>query len=81
MKKINRIKPAAVLPERKKAAVYARVSRDTKRLMNSVSAQVSHYRALIQDNPQWEYAGVYADCGISGTGMAKRSEFRRMLAE
>ena len=81
MKKINRIKPAAVLPERKKAAVYARVSRDTKRLMNSVSAQVSHYRALIQDNPQWEYAGVYADCGISGTGMAKRSEFRRMLAD
>ena len=42
---------------------------------NSVSAQVSYYSALIQNNPEWEYAGVYADCGISGTGTARRSEF------
>ena len=26
-------------------------------------------------------AGVYADCGISGTDTAKRGEFRRMLAD
>ena len=52
---------------RKKVAAYARVSRDTERLMHSVSAQVSYYSALIQKNPEWEYAGVYADMGISGT--------------
>ncbi len=80
MKKVNRIEPAMpALPGRKKVAAYARVSRDTERLMNSVSAQISHYSALIQNNPEWEYAGVYADCGISGTGTAKRSEFLRML--
>ena len=62
-------------------AAYARVSRDTERLMNSVSAQVSYYSALIQNNPEWEYAGVYADCGISGTGTARRGEFLRMLAD
>ena len=80
MKKISRIEPVLpVLAGRKKVAAYARVSRDTERLMNSVSAQVSYYSAFIQNNPEWEYAGVYADCGISGTDTAKRSEFRRML--
>lgn len=82
MKKIRKIEPvSAAASGRKKAAVYARVSRETERLMNSVSAQVSYYSALIQNNPEWEYAGAYADCGISGTDTAKRSEFRRMLAD
>ena len=56
----------------------AKLERDidgiTQRLMNSVSAQVSYYSAFIQNNPEWEYAGVYADCGISGTGTARRGE-------
>ena len=82
MKKISRIEPVLpTLAGRKKVAAYARVSRDTERLMNSVSAQVSYYSAFIQNNPEWEYAGVYADCGISGTDTAKRGEFRRMLAD
>ena len=82
MKKIRKIEPALpALAGRKKVAAYARVSRDTERLMNSVSAQISHYSALIQNNPEWEYAGVYADCGISGTGTARRGEFLRMLAD
>ena len=64
MKKVNRIEPVLpVLAGRKKVAAYARVSRDTGRLMNSVSAQISHYSAFIQNNPEWEYAGVYADDG------------------
>ena len=82
MKKISRIEPVLpTLAGRKKVAAYARVSRDTERLMNSVSAQVSYYSAFIQNNPEWEYAGVYADCGISGTGTARRGEFLRMLAD
>ena len=82
MKKISRIEHAApALPKRKKVAAYARVSRDTERLMNSVSAQISYYSSLIQGKPEWEYAGVYADCGISGTDISKRDEFNRMLAD
>ena len=82
MKKISKIEPKLpAIQARKKAAAYARVSRDTERLMNSVSAQISYYSALIQNNPEWEYAGVYADCGISGTDTAKRGEFLRMLAD
>lgn len=41
--KISRIEPAVpAMPKRKKAAAYARVSRDTERLMNSVSAQINY---------------------------------------
>lgn len=49
--------------------------------MHSVSAQISYYSALIQNNPEWEYAGVYADYGISGTMMVKRYDFKRMIAD
>ena len=82
MRKISKIEPKLpVIQARKKVAAYARVSRDTERLMHSVSAQVSYYSALIQKNPEWEYAGVYADMGISGTDTSKRGEFLRMLAD
>ena len=80
MKKITKIEHSVpYAPRRKKVAAYARVSRDTENLMRSVSAQISYYSALIQSNPEWEYAGVYADRGITGTLASKRDEFLRML--
>ena len=69
------------LKQRKKVAAYARVSMESERMHHSLSAQVSYYSKLIQKNPNWEYAGVYADYGISGTGIKKRQEFRRMLED
>lgn len=66
---------------KKRVAGYARVSRNNKRLMHSISAQISYYSTLIQKNSEWEYAGVYADLGISGTNMAERSEFLKMMAD
>lgn len=77
--KITRqIKPVVT---KKRVAAYARVSEETERLHNSLSAQVSYYSDLIQKNPEWEYAGVYADEGITGTLARKRSEFQRMMAD
>ena len=67
--------------KQKKVAAYARVSMESERMHHSLSAQVSYYSSLIQKNPDWEYAGVYADYGISGTGMKKRQEFLRMLED
>lgn len=82
MAKINRMEPKShAHKKRQKAAGYARVSVDTDRLAHSLSAQVSYYSSLIQRNPEWEYAGVYADFGISGTGTAGRSEFLRLIAD
>ena len=80
MRKVSKIEPISPsLPTRKKVAAYARVSMETERLNHSLSAQVSYYSELIQANPEWEYVGVYADDGITGTKASKREEFQRML--
>ena len=42
---------------------------------------MSYYSALIQKNPEWEYAGVFADEGITGTNTKKREQFRQMVAD
>ena len=82
MRKIIRITPSTPQLQRKKRVVaYARVSMDSERLMHSLSAQVSYYSELIQKNPEWIYAGVYADEGITGTLTSKRDEFKRMLED
>ena len=79
MATVRKIEAAAPgLPARKKVAAYARISMQTERMNHSLSAQISYYSGLIQKNPQWEYAGVYADNGLSGT-KSNRAEFQRML--
>ena len=82
MKKIERIEPTVPQIKRKKrVAAYARVSMETDRLNHSLSAQISYYSQLIQKNPEWEYAGVYADSFISGTSTKNRTEFQRLIAD
>lgn len=81
MAKVTRIEPTvAALKPRKRVAAYARVSMESDRLNHSLSAQVSYYSSLIQKNPEWEFAGIFADSGISGTGIGKRTEFQKMIA-
>lgn len=80
MPKITKVEQAVPSVKRKKeVAAYARISMETERMNHSLSAQISYYSSLIQKNPDWEYAGVFADDGISGTGISKREEFRRMI--
>ncbi|MDD4511059.1 MAG: recombinase family protein, partial [Oscillospiraceae bacterium] len=80
MAKIIKIEQAVpMIQTKKKVAAYARISMESERMNHSLSAQISYYSSLIQKNPDWQYAGVFADDGVSGTGMAKRSEFRRMI--
>lgn len=82
MRKISKIeRKIPQMPSRKKVAAYARVSMETERLHHSLSAQISYYSDLIQKHPDWEYAGVYADDGISGTRAESRTEFNRLLAD
>jgi DNA invertase Pin-like site-specific DNA recombinase len=80
LKKITKIEnEIPVLPQKLKVAAYARVSKDSDEMAHSLSAQISYYSELIQKNPKWEYAGVYADYGISGTGISRRDEFKRLI--
>ena len=77
---VSRIAPIAPVHKRKRVAAYARVSSGKDAMLHSLAAQVSYYSELIQRNPQWEYAGVYADENLSGTKEA-RPEFQRMLQD
>ena len=77
---ISRIAPIAPAHKRKRVAAYARVSSGKDAMLHSLAAQVSYYSELIQRNPAWEYAGVYADENLSGTKEA-RPEFQRMLRD
>lgn len=62
-----------------RVAAYCRVSTDSDEQATSYEAQVEHYTEYIQKNPDWEFAGIYADDGISGTNTKKREEFNRMI--
>lgn len=77
--KIEQHPPA--LPKKLRVAAYARVSKETDRLLHSFSEQVSYYNDLIQKNPEWEFAGVFADSGITGTMTACRNEFQKLMQE
>ena len=66
------------LPVKKKVAVYVRVSSEKESMIHSLSAQISYYSKLIQDNPDWQYTGVYADEAKTGTKL-ERPEFKRLL--
>lgn len=79
MKTIRKIEKKNVIKRRLKVAAYARVSLDTDMLRHSLSQQVSYYNQLIQSNKEWEFAGIFADQGISGTNTEKRDEFNRMF--
>lgn len=64
-----------------RVAAYCRVSSSKEEQLNSFEAQVSHYTNFIKSNETWEFAGIYADEGISGKSKEKRTEFMRMIKE
>jgi len=79
--KITKIQAPSKLPTRKRVAAYARVSVEKEQTLQSLSIQVSHYSKFIQNNPEWEYVGVYADSGQSGTSKSERAEFQRLITD
>lgn len=62
-----------------KVAAYARVSTEQEEQESSYETQVRSYTEKITNNKEWEFAGIYADEGISGTGTKKRKDFLRMI--
>ena len=64
-----------------RVAAYCRVSTDSDEQATSYEAQVEHYTEYIKRNPDWEFAGIYADDGISGTNTKNREEFNRLIKD
>ena len=60
-------------------AAYCRVSTDQLEQLSSYEAQVAYYTNFINNSPEYEFAGVFADEGISGTNTKKREQFNKMI--
>lgn len=67
--------------ERRKLRVcaYCRVSTDEDNQAGSYELQVQNYTEMITANEEWEFAGIYADEGISGTSTLHREHFIEMI--
>lgn len=78
-KKGNSIKESE--KQKLRVAAYARVSTDCDEQATSYDTQVDHYTNYIKKNPDWEFAGVFSDEGISGTYTKKRAGFNKMIEE
>ena len=72
--------PAAAETVKLRVCAYCRVSSDSEEQETSYEAQVTHYTNLINDNPLWSMAGIFADQGLSGTQAKTRPEFNKMIA-
>ena len=67
--------------KKRKVAAYARVSTDHEEQQNSYEAQVSYYTEYIKNRSDWEFAGIFADEGISGCSIKGRKGFQKMIEE
>ena len=47
----------------------------------SYENQLRYYKDYIENNSKYEFAGIYADEGISATGTKNRDDFKRMIAD
>lgn len=80
-KTIVNIAPAvAETPRTKRVAAYARVSCGKDTMLHSLAAQIDYYRDYIMMNPEWRFAGVYADEAKTGTN-DNRGQFQLLLTE
>ena len=64
-----------------KVAAYCRVSTDRELQQNSLDTQIEAFTSIINEHPGWELTNIYADKGISGTLVRRRTEFLRMIED
>lgn len=81
MNRYERLNQERKIAEKKKrVAVYCRVSTDREDQANSFESQQRFFKRYVEQNPDWELCGMFAETGISGTNTKKRKEFNRMVA-
>lgn len=67
--------------QKKRVAAYCRVSTYAEAQSGSFELQIQSYKEKILLNPTWEFVGIYADRGASGTTIKKREQFNCMLKD
>ena len=62
-------------------AAYIRVSTENDDQTSSFELQQNDFTERIQANPKWNFVGIYADEGISGTELSHRKGMLQMLED
>ena len=78
--KLNARQDGHVSRKKLRVAAYVRVSAEKDAAIASLENQAATYAEQIKANPEWEFAGIYEDRGISGT-KEMRPQFQRMLKD
>ena len=65
----------------KRVAAYARVSTVKDAQENSLQSQQEYFTEYIRQHPDWVFAGMYTDDGVSGLSVRNRDGFNRMVAD
>lgn len=63
------------------ACGYARVSTKADEQEKSYDAQLEYFEQKIKKNPEWKFAGLYSDKGITGTSLKRRDGFNQMISD
>lgn len=78
--KVRKIERRQTEQMKKRVCAYVRVSTDSEQQEDSLVNQISYFKRFITGHPEWEFAGIYADQGITGY-VESRPQFQKMLAD
>jgi len=62
-----------------RTAAYVRVSTDSTQQEGSLVLQKEYYENHIKSSPEYEFAGIYEDDGITATSVEKRKGFLKLM--
>ena len=79
LKEVINYKDLSLHEKKRNVCAYARVSTSSDVQLLSFDTQVSTYTNEIMSHPDWNFVGVYADEGKSGTNITKRVQFNLMI--
>lgn len=83
LKKITKIeaRKIAAFRKKKRVAAYVRVSTLKEEQKESLLTQKTYYENLINNNKDWQFAGIYIDEGISGRKASNRLGINRLISD
>ena len=80
MKRTTKIE-AVISASKTRVAAYCRVSTASDEQKASLDTQKMHYETYIRSIPEWEYAGLYYDEGVSGTSQNGRNGLLALISD
>ena len=64
-----------------RVAAYCRVSTGEESQQGSFTSQISYFKSVITNNPDWELVEIYVDENRAGTSRTRRQRFNQMIED